>query len=124
MEEVDFEDDWRLLRPPLPKLYKGNRTKSGCHVTVEVAGSFINVSYPLPPRNDVFNHSPTGFEWGYSGSGPAQLSLAILLDWLGDKNTTKATRLYQKFKARFIAGIMEQTWTLTSDQIEEFLANQ
>ncbi|WP_438424854.1 DUF6166 domain-containing protein [Aquimarina macrocephali] len=24
-------------------------------------------------------HSPTGFSWGYDGSGPKQLSLAILL---------------------------------------------
>lgn len=32
----------------------------------------------LPPRLDLFNHSPSGFSWGYSGSGPAQLALAIL----------------------------------------------
>lgn len=32
------------------------------------------------------NHSPTGFEWGYLGSGPSQLSLAIgsaRLGWTG-----------------------------------------
>ena len=28
----------------------------------------------------VFNHSPGGFSWGYPGSGPAQLALAILLE--------------------------------------------
>ena len=28
----------------------------------------------------VVNHSPDGFNWGYSGSGPAQLALAILLE--------------------------------------------
>ena len=28
---------------------------------------------PLPLRLDLFNHSPTGFSWGYGGSGPAQL---------------------------------------------------
>src|SRR5204863_5783137 len=27
----------------------------------------------------VINHSPDGFAWGYGGSGPAQLALAILL---------------------------------------------
>lgn len=26
----------------------------------------------------VVNHSPTGFNWGYMGSGPAQLALALL----------------------------------------------
>ena len=29
---------------------------------------------PLNPRLDLWSHSPTGFEWGYPGSGPAQLS--------------------------------------------------
>ena len=27
----------------------------------------------------VRNHSPDGFNWGYGGSGPAQLALAILM---------------------------------------------
>lgn len=27
----------------------------------------------------VWNHSPDGFNWGYGGSGPAQLALALLL---------------------------------------------
>ena len=33
---------------------------------------------PLDPRYDLRNHSPTGFAWGYGGSGPSQLALAIL----------------------------------------------
>jgi hypothetical protein len=28
----------------------------------------------------VWNHSPDGFNWGYGGSGPAQLALAICLE--------------------------------------------
>lgn len=33
-----------------------------------------------PARSQrVWNHSPDGFSWGYGGSGPAQLALAILL---------------------------------------------
>ena len=38
------------------------------------------VRRPLNPRYDLRNHSPTGFAWGYLGSGPAQLALAILAD--------------------------------------------
>jgi len=34
----------------------------------------------LNPRSDLMNHSPDGFNWGYGGSGPAQLALAILAD--------------------------------------------
>ena len=29
---------------------------------------------PLDPRLDLRRHSPDGFEWGYAGSGPAQLA--------------------------------------------------
>jgi hypothetical protein len=35
----------------------------------------------LPERSLVVrNHSPTRFAWGYGGSGPAQLALALLLE--------------------------------------------
>ena len=30
-------------------------------------------------------HSPDGFAWGYGGSGPSQLALAILDSMTGDK---------------------------------------
>jgi uncharacterized protein DUF6166 len=38
-------------------------------------------SHDLPTRTEVRNHSPDGFEWGYGGSGPAQLALAMLCDY-------------------------------------------
>lgn len=37
---------------------------------------------PLRMRTDVRNHSPTGFNAGYEGSGPAQLALAMVIDHL------------------------------------------
>lgn len=40
-------------------------------------------------------HSPDGFNWGYNGSGPAQLALAILLKYLTPE---EALSLYQEFK--------------------------
>ena len=57
----------------------------------------------LSPRQSlrVFNHS-TEFNWGYSGSGPAQLALAILLEFT-DKKT--AITLHQTFKSEIIAGL-------------------
>lgn len=36
----------------------------------------------LDPRLHVINHSPTGFAWGYWGSGPAQLAFALIADAL------------------------------------------
>lgn len=78
----------------------------------DVAAGFITGHYatrrvwidgkPLPLRESlkVCNHSPTGFNWGYGGSGPAQLALAILLKFT-DKQT--AVCLHQSFKSEFIA---------------------
>lgn len=54
----------------------------------------------LDPRLDLANHSPDGFSWGYAGSGPAQLALAILSDWRG---TDYAIKHYQTLKRRLIA---------------------
>lgn len=48
----------------------------------------------------VWNHSPDGFNWGYGGSGPAQLSLAILLHYLPQND---AVSLHQKFKFAFVS---------------------
>jgi hypothetical protein len=42
----------------------------------------------------------TGLEWGYSGSGPAQLALALAADVLGDDD--KAQEIYQRLK--FLCG--------------------
>ncbi len=50
----------------------------------------------------VWNHSPDGFNWNYSGSGPAQLALAILLE-LFPKEI--AVSNHQDFKFKFIAGL-------------------
>lgn len=55
----------------------------------------------------IVRHSPTGFLWGYGGSGPADLALSILTDALISKGMTEAEkakaeilidRIYQDFK--------------------------
>jgi hypothetical protein len=75
---------------------------------------------PLSPRRDLRNHSPTGFQWGYGGSGPAQLALAILADHLGDDE--RALALYQEFKRSVIAKLPEgKKWELTPVEIDAAL---
>lgn len=56
----------------------------------------------IPPERSLaaYNHSPTGFEMGYSGSGPAQLALAILLEVFPQ---ALAVELHQAFKAFIVA---------------------
>ncbi len=60
----------------------------------------------------VYNHSPDGFNWGYGGSGPAQLALAILLKFT-DKDT--ALRLHQEFKWDIIAKLPQKDFEINID---------
>ncbi len=91
------------------KVYVGIREKDGT-LNVTVNG------LPLSPRLDLWNHSPTGFECGYGGSGPAQLALALLADHL--KNDDEVVALHQRFKHEVVASLSPQGWTLTDKQIE------
>jgi hypothetical protein len=104
------------------KSYQGIRNDDGtCHVSVvQVFGTVPLVAEPLNLRLDLVNHSPTGFEWGYAGSGPSQLALAILADVLGDDKA--AITLHQHFKFHTIAKLPRDTpWELTVHQVLESL---
>lgn len=77
---------------------------------------------PLNPRFDLRNHSPTGFQWGYGGSGPAQLALALLADYL--KDDARALQLYQDFKWSVIAVLPQNNaWTLAPEDIDAALTS-
>lgn len=84
-------------------------------------------TYTLPPKNDIWNHSPDGFNWGYAGSGPAQLALALCYDTLyraffrkppellsaASKIVTSQTlKVYQVVKMNLVAPIDTDTWEL------------
>lgn len=69
----------------------------------------------LDPRADIRNHSPDGFSWGYGGSGPAQLALALCCDALGEEEGSRP-RTYQAFKRKFVAK-WGRTWEITSSEI-------
>ena len=93
------------------KGFIGIRNNSGCRVLViNRAGR----KRDLPLRLDWANHSPTGFEWGYAGSGPAQLALAMLGEVF---LKSQAMRLYQKFKFDKIVHLPRDGWTLNEYEI-------
>ena len=93
------------------KIYTGRRTADGCAVTVSDDGGEL----ALAPRLDLRRHSLTGFEWGYGGSGPAQLALALAADVLGDE--VAALGVYQRLKFRVVARLAADSWTLTEAEL-------
>lgn len=85
----------------------------------------LTTTFLKPDRSQALkNHSPDGFNWGYAGSGPAQLALAILLEVTDDEST--ALRYYQEFKFQVIAAISSQetNWTMKESKIVEWLDTQ
>src|ERR1700743_377654 len=94
------------------KRYEGKRVGQAVDVTVN--------GVPLNPRLDLWNHSPTGFEWGYAGSGPAQLALALLSDCLGEENA--AVEWHHDFKAQVVANLPFPGWVLTEQEIHDTIA--
>lgn len=73
--------------------------------------------HPLPARLELFDHSPDGFAWGYGGSGPSQLALAILAQVAGPK---AATIFYQYFKADFVCG-WGNDFRISAAEVEEWV---
>lgn len=73
--------------------------------TVMVDGSFLDLESSLKVRN----HSSTGFSWGFSGSGPSQFALALLLKYLPEN---VALEYYQPLKMAYIAYLPQCTFRL------------
>jgi Family of unknown function (DUF6166) len=92
------------------KTYEGRRTMDGLVVTVE--------GKPLPEHYEVKQFTRRGFEWTYEGTSPRQLALAILFDYLGDKDA--AVALSEPYMKDVIANL-DNDWRLTGDDVEAYL---
>lgn len=110
------------------KFYQGKR--NGNELIVEVVIPMLESTKPLTHIN---YHSPDGFEWGYGGSGPADLALAILVNFLeedpeevlpyakaGKGGRSAAVLAHQQFKDQFIVGLPRSSWRLDEDVIKKW----
>lgn len=108
-------------------VYRGLRTADGQTVVVETYEQGAGKSFAyigtevLPPRNDIRDHSPDGFNWGYGGSGPAQLALAILAHASGGDHVPP--RLYQSFKFAVIGRLGGDQWQLGHAEVMQWCYN-
>ncbi len=97
--------------------YSGKKQEIGnCEVYVKVQDSKVKLKH-------IIKHSLDGFQWGYMGSGPADLALSIITDFcershFGDKDFPK--RVYQDFKKDFLIDMGEEL-NITSEDISEWL---
>lgn len=118
----------------MAKIYRGKRLEDGVDVSVLVIDR-RNRKRVRPLRHIPF-HSPDGFAWGYQGSGPADLALAMLVDYLRERPPrtgwlageqfsrwtvgSRAFTLHQDFKREVVAQFGDD-WELSGLHLEAWL---
>ncbi len=98
----------------MEKIYRGRRVSP-----VDETLSDVLIAVDGKPLKQVVRHSPTGMQWGYGGSGPADLALSILTDVFGGR-VELADLYYQQFKRDFIAA-WGDSWQISEEEIEQWL---
>lgn len=116
-------------------IYRGKRTEDGVKVEmVNVTGG----KKAVKPLRHVNYHSPDGFEWGYPGSGPADLALSILAHHLGEywvngaylrrmragQKAPLCWQFHQDFKNDVIARFYGSAFEITSMDVHNWLMKQ
>ena len=96
------------------KIFRGRKTKDV--YVVELDNEIYMTILSLVKSLQVVDHSPEGFQWGDSGSGPAQLSAAILYEVTSDADMTR--QYYQLFLSDYV-----KKWGCTFE-INEFQVNR
>jgi len=100
------------------KIYYSERTQASGEENVWVSQNGFDTLLPVEPSQKVVNHAP-GFQWGYSGQGPSQLAIAILLDYTKG-NVQMAKDFYKVFKFDFVAK-WKDSWSITEQEIHEWI---
>lgn len=101
---------------------------SGIRMERRTAGTATNI------RRRVVHHSPDGFEWGYGGSGPADLALniaqAILLDMGHEGEKVECHKgscfaaawdMHQDLKWKFVGGVPSEGGVIPYKDISEWI---
>jgi hypothetical protein len=122
------------------KFYRGSQNpffiKDGARVHTGPGGQGVRAEGKL---HHVVWHSPPGMNWGYAGSGPADLALSILVDFFSERgddvqrvmggetfpfsDQVRSVGLYQAFKRDFVA-TWGDTWEITEPEIQEWVDGQ
>jgi len=118
---VETRQERRRLKPaPDDRLYVGVRSVEEGAVLLYIDDRDLpGRKLPLLPSLRLVNHSPTGFEWGYAGSGPAQTALALLLDATGDPDVARGR--HQQFKFEVVANFGREEWKLSANSVRKWV---
>ncbi len=115
--------------------YGPDNPAGGRLVVIEADGRVVG---PLPHH---VKHSPDGFSWGYTGSGPAELARSLLIHaldiqrhpdalsgdcdgcWWCDAGWQILPETYQQFKVDVVARFPQDgDWTMARDEVRAWAA--
>ena len=99
------------------KTFRGRKTEDVYVVTLEDNESHTTI-LSLVKSLQVVDHSREGFQWGHSGSGPAQLSAAILYEVTSDADI--ARQYYRLFLSDYVER-WECTFEINESQVNRWL---
>lgn len=81
---------------------------------------YVDGNLLSPQRSlKLVNHSPDGFCWGYRGSGPSQLALALLLECGATEQ--EALTWYHQFKDEAIATLPQEDFEMPTKLVTEWV---
>jgi hypothetical protein len=102
-------------------IYRGYKVTESGGQPVTRANLDLGTVEPLDikPSQELSNHS-SEFQWGYGGSGPTQLALAILLD--ATRCPQEALEHCQQFKEEFVS-TWGESFEITEAEILEWVTN-
>jgi len=95
-------------RHRLPAMYSGSRHPEGTRVSVREEGK---------PRLDLKVSRAEAFDWGYIGTAPRQLALAILSHAIPDRI---AMKYYEDFCRDFVSQWADDGFVVTREEILEW----
>ena len=99
------------------KTIRGRKSIVGCIVELDNRGYVTPLS--LEKSLKVVDHSPDGFQWGYTGAGTAQLAAAILFEVTNNVDLTR--QFYQLFKHDHVAQ-WQDTFEIDEHQVLAWLS--
>ena len=99
------------------KIIRGR--KSGLDCVVELDNEGYRTKLSLEKSLKIADHSPDGFQWEYSGSGPAQLAAAILYEITDDIDLSRA--YYELFKHDHVSQ-WEDTFEISEFEVRIWLS--
>lgn len=116
-------DAFLATTDPDPILFRGKRDATTCTVTVvrnvddagsesteEITLDYMAGRFPEELGDKDKRYSPSGYEWGYAGSGPHELARALLAEHMGE---VPDRTMYHDFCAEVVNAMGKPSWSIT-----------